>query len=63
MSTEHLLDPEEVAYRTCSCRHCLEITIGTAGALCNDCEDAGCTLGECQREDEIFAELFPEGAS
>ena len=63
MSTQHLLGPAEVAYRTCVCEHCPEIAIGPAGALCGDCEEAGCTAAECRREDEIFAELFPEVAS
>lgn len=58
MSTEHLLRPEEIAYRTCSCEYCPEIAIGAAGAICGDCEDAGCTADECEREDEIFAEWF-----
>ena len=60
MSVEHLLDPAEVAYRTCSCEPCPEIAIGQAGALCGDCEDAGCSPDECRREDEIFAEHFSE---
>ncbi len=63
MSTEYLLSPDVVAYRTCCCEHCPEIAIGPAGAICGDCEDADCTPGECRREDEIFAELFPEVAS
>ena len=63
MSTESLLASDEVAYRTCSCEHCPEIALGVAGTLCGDCEDAGCTPTECQREDEIFAEFFPEGTS
>jgi len=63
MSVENLLDPDEAAYRTCSCEHCPEIAIGKAGAICGDCEEAGCTPGECQREDEIFAAAFGEVAS
>ncbi|MCP3962301.1 MAG: hypothetical protein GY719_31040 [bacterium] len=63
MTVQHLLDPDEVAYRTCFCQHCPELAIGPAGAMCGDCEDAGCTPGECRREDEIFAEFFPEVAS
>ena len=59
MSVEHLLESGEVAYRTCSCRHCPEIAVGTAGAICGDCEEAGCTTDGCEREDEILAELFP----
>ncbi len=62
MSTQALHAPEEVAYRTCACEHCPEIAIGPAGALCSDCEDAGCVSDECQREDEIFAESFKEVA-
>ncbi len=58
MSTEHLLRRDESAYRTCSCRYCSEIAIGTAGAICGDCEEAGCTPGECEREDEIFDGYF-----
>lgn len=58
MSTEHLLRPDEVAYRTCACEHCPEIAIGTAGAICGDCEAAGCTADGCEREGEIFA---PDG--
>lgn len=75
MSTEHLLRPDEVAYRTCACEHCPEIAIGAAGAICGDCEAAGCTAGhlepndqggftwipgDCEREDEIFADAFEE---
>ncbi len=60
VSREHLLDPDEVAYRTCSCEHCPEIAIGTAGAICGDCEAAGCTAEGCEREDEILAEWFYE---
>ncbi len=63
MTTEHLLAPDEVAYRTCSCEHCLEIAIGQAGARCGDCEAAGCSSSTCEREDAIFAEAFPEVAS
>ncbi len=63
MTTEHLLASDEVAYRTCSCEHCPEIAIGQAGARCGDCEAAGCCGSTCQREDEIFAEAFPEVAS
>jgi hypothetical protein len=38
-------------YRPCSCRDCMEIAIGEKGALCHDCQKAGCSpLGdeECQ---------------
>ncbi len=36
-------------YRTCSCRDCFEVAIGEDGALCSDCEQAGCEPeGECQ---------------
>jgi hypothetical protein len=29
-------------YRPCACRDCFEIAIGNAGAMCHECEDAGC---------------------
>ncbi len=63
MSTEHLHPPEKVAYRSCACRYCPEIAIGTAGTCCGECEDARCTPEGCEREDEIFAEFLPEAAS
>ncbi len=63
MTTEQFLDADEVAYRTCSCEQCPEIAVGPAGAMCGDCEGAGCTPAECRREDEIFAEFSPEVAS
>ncbi len=59
LNTEHLLEADKVAYRACSCDHSPEIAIGPAGVVCGDCEEAGCEPGECQREDEIFEELFP----
>ena len=51
---------QALAYRTCACEHCPEIAIGAAGAICGECEAAGCTADGCEREDEIFAEFFPE---
>lgn len=60
MSTEHLLPPAASAYRTCACEDCPEIAIGTAGAICGDCEDAGCDADGCERETEIFEEFFQE---
>jgi hypothetical protein len=38
-------------YTSCACRDCMEVAIGVPGAaLCSDCEQAGCSLGdrECQ---------------
>lgn len=42
---------EASGYRDCACRDCFEIAIGVVGAMCSDCEDAGCADaigGECQ---------------
>lgn len=34
-------------YTDCACRDCFEIAIGIPGeAVCNDCEQAECELGE-----------------
>lgn len=33
-------------YRNCACRDCFEIAIGRPGAMCHECETAGCELGE-----------------
>jgi len=41
-------------YRDCACRDCFDIAVGEKGALCGDCEDAGCSADgdeECQRDD------------
>lgn len=36
-------------YIHCSCGTCFETTIGEPGALCSDCEEAGCEPGqECR---------------
>ncbi len=38
-------------YRDCACRDCFEIAIGEEGALCSECEEAGCEAGaekECE---------------
>lgn len=32
----------ETGYRPCACRDCFETAIGGPGAMCHDCEDAGC---------------------
>jgi hypothetical protein len=32
----------ESGYRSCACRDCMEIAIGEPGAMCHECEDAGC---------------------
>lgn len=55
-------------YRNCACRDCFEIAIGEPGALCSECEEAGCEAGteqECQApnaygqgEDEESAPLW-----
>lgn len=29
-------------YRPCACRDCFEIAIGEVGALCSECDKAGC---------------------
>lgn len=35
-------------YRPCACRDCFEIAIGSEGAMCHACQDAGCSgEGEC----------------
>jgi hypothetical protein len=52
----------ESSYRPCACRDCFETAIGIIGALCNECEPAGCTFGEgydCQRYDAYGAEDDP----
>ena len=42
---------KETGYVPCACRDCMEIAIGTSGegALCHECESAGCEAndGEC----------------
>lgn len=41
-------------YRDCACRDCFDIAIGEHGALCNECEAAGCEAHaeiECSRPD------------
>lgn len=39
-------------YRPCACRDCFEIAIGIPGAMCNECDAAGCEHGEdCSRDD------------
>jgi hypothetical protein len=45
-------------YVDCGCRDCFDIAIGEPGALCNDCEAAGCEAnnGECQRSDAYGVE-------
>jgi hypothetical protein len=36
-------------YRPCACPDCFEIAIGDEGAMCHECEAAGCTGdGECE---------------
>ena len=32
----------QTGYRPCACRDCMEIAIGGRGAMCHECEDAGC---------------------
>ena len=32
-------------YIPCGCRDCMEIAIGEPGALCWECEEAGCEAG------------------
>ena len=54
------INSDQSGYRPCACEICPEIAIGVAGAVCGDCEDAGCTEDGCEREDEIFAEFFPD---
>lgn len=41
----------EHAYRDCACRDCFEIAIGVQGALCSDCEEAGCLACDCHNPD------------
>ncbi len=39
--------------RPCACRDCMEPVYSTLGAMCHECEDAGCELdAECQVEPE-----------
>ena len=39
----------ESGYRPCACRDCFEIAIGDVGALCWECDEAGCEKGgECE---------------
>ena len=40
----------ESGYRSCACRDCFEIAIGEEGAVCHECEKAGCELGEHECE-------------
>lgn len=35
-------------YRPCACRDCMEIAIGDDGALCWECQEAGCEGGETE---------------
>lgn len=45
-------------YRPCACRDCFEIAIGAEGAMCHDCQDAGCTgEGECSAPGAYGGEL------
>lgn len=39
----------ESSYRPCACRDCFETAIGEPGAMCHECEEAGCEPdSECQ---------------
>lgn len=41
-------------YLPCACRDCFEIAIGEKGAMCHECESAGCELdSECCCEPEL----------
>lgn len=41
----------ESGYRPCACRDCMETVIGGPGAMCWECEEAGCEPNkECQAE-------------
>lgn len=47
-------------YVPCACRDCFEIAIGTPGALCHTCDDAGCNPDrECQGADAYGGEPDP----
>lgn len=44
-------------YVPCACRDCFETAIGTPGALCHECDDAGCAPErECQAADAYGGE-------
>lgn len=49
-------------YRDCACRDCFEIAIGEEGALCHECEEAGCEAhaGECSVEHDLEEETEGE---
>jgi hypothetical protein len=34
-------------YKPCACRDCFELAIGYGRPLCNECEEAGCTVCTC----------------
>ena len=47
-------------YVPCACRDCCEIAIGKPGALCHECDDAGCAPErECQAADAYGGEAEP----
>lgn len=57
-------------YVHCACRDCMEVTISSEddaeeGALCLDCEEAGCEAGagECCVEHEEFEGEDPHAVS
>ena len=49
----------ESGYRDCACRDCFEIAIGTPGAMCHGCEEAGCEGGdhECEAREASEDEM------
>lgn len=50
-------EPAQSGYLPCACRDCMEIAIGLTGAMCHDCEEAGCEPdSECRREPDPEAE-------
>jgi len=53
-------------YTACACRDCFEIAIGKQGkALCNECEEAGCAVGNgecCVEQDWSVAQWVKDGA-
>lgn len=50
-------------YRPCACRDCMEIAIGSEGAMCHACVDAGCAGdGECSAPGAYGGELEPDAS-
>jgi hypothetical protein len=46
-------------YIYCACRDCFEITIGTPGELCDDCEQAGCYAWPGEEKEQEEAASWP----